>query len=179
MSPELTEKLTTMYRKIFPPDGGVVTIECGDGWFDIIETLCHCIQNRVNTSRQNRARDLRLNRAIRAGWAGNKKPLETYYQFGSSSYKVDPKVADRVDEMLAKKTLVKPSMAMKQIIATQVKEKFGTLRFYYSGGDEYIDGMVCMAEALSKRTCEKCGGRAQSQTKSGWIKTLCASCTGK
>ena len=34
-----------------------------------------------------------------------------------------------------------------QVTLDQVKEKFGTLRFYYTGGDDYIRGMVTMAES--------------------------------
>ncbi len=59
-----------------------------------------------------------------------------------------------------------------QVVAEQVKEKFGTLRFYYRGGDDIIDGMVRMAESISSVTCEVCGNAGKSNT-SGWIKTLC------
>lgn len=31
----------------------------------------------------------------------------------------------------------------------QIKEKFGGLRFYYSGGDDMIEGMVRVAEIFS------------------------------
>ena len=44
-----------------------------------------------------------------------------------------------------------------QVTLDQVKEKFGTLRFYYTGGDDVIDGMVRMAESMSGVTCEVCG----------------------
>jgi hypothetical protein len=59
-----------------------------------------------------------------------------------------------------------------QVVATQVKEKFGGLRFYYMGGDDTIDGMVRMAEALSLVTCERCGAPGQTRGR-GWIRTLC------
>jgi len=36
-----------------------------------------------------------------------------------------------------------------QVVADQVKEKYGTLRFYYHGGDEVVEGMVMMAESLT------------------------------
>ena len=65
-----------------------------------------------------------------------------------------------------------------QVTLDQVKEKFGTLRFYYSGGDEYISGMVTMAEAMSGCTCERCGNPGK-QTKGGWIKTICEPCEEK
>jgi len=62
--------------------------------------------------------------------------------------------------------------AVLQVIADQVKEKLGTLSFYYQGGDDYIDGMVRMAEAMSAVTCEECGVPGTA-TRKGWIKTLC------
>ncbi len=62
-----------------------------------------------------------------------------------------------------------------QVTAIQVKEKFGGLRFYYSGGDQAVRGMVTLAESLSYKTCEDCGvpGKARQD---GWIRTLCDVC---
>ena len=57
-------------------------------------------------------------------------------------------------------------------MAVQVKEKFGTLRFYYDGGDHVTQGIVMMAESLSAVTCEQCGAPGQPDTR-GWVKTLC------
>jgi hypothetical protein len=59
-----------------------------------------------------------------------------------------------------------------QVVAEQVKEKFGTLRFYYRGGDDYIEGMVRMADSMSGVLCEECGATGK-QRPSGWIRTLC------
>lgn len=59
-----------------------------------------------------------------------------------------------------------------QVVATQVKEKFGTLRFYYSGGDDVVDGMVRMAESMSAVMCEECGAPAQARGQ-GWVRTVC------
>jgi hypothetical protein len=59
-----------------------------------------------------------------------------------------------------------------QVTLDQDKEKFGTLRFYYSGGDDSIDGMVRMAESMSAVTCEECGVPGRSRH-GGWISTLC------
>ena len=60
-----------------------------------------------------------------------------------------------------------------QVTLDQVKEKFGTLRFYYSGGDDAIDGMVRMAEAMSSVTCEECGKLGELRKDIGWYLTLC------
>ncbi len=59
-----------------------------------------------------------------------------------------------------------------QVVVDQVKEKFGTLRFYYHGGDDTIDGMVRMAESMSAFTCEKCGAPGKMRGR-GWIYTAC------
>lgn len=57
----------------------------------------------------------------------------------------------------------------------QVKEKYGGLRLYFSGGDEYVEGLVSMAEAISYKICEVCGNKGEPN-KGGWIVTLCESC---
>lgn len=54
----------------------------------------------------------------------------------------------------------------------QVKEKLGSLRFYYEGGDEHIFGMVRMAEAWSEHSCETCGNLGERRS-GGWVRTLC------
>jgi hypothetical protein len=59
-----------------------------------------------------------------------------------------------------------------QVVVQQVKEKFGGLRFYYDGGDEYIAGLVSMAELWAGLACETCGGIGKRRG-GGWIKTLC------
>ena len=61
---------------------------------------------------------------------------------------------------------------VRQVVASQVKEKFGTLRFYYEGGDDYIRGLVSMAESMSGVICEECGKPGETGGK-GWIHTAC------
>lgn len=58
------------------------------------------------------------------------------------------------------------------ITVEQIKEKFGGLRFYYSGGDDEISGMVTMAERWASHTCETCGNLGERRS-GGWIRTLC------
>lgn len=59
-----------------------------------------------------------------------------------------------------------------QVVAVQIKEKFGTLRFYTSGGDDTIYGMIRMAESMSAVTCEECGAPGQLRGR-GWLYTAC------
>jgi len=39
----------------------------------------------------------------------------------------------------------------------QIKEKYGSLRFYHFGGPNEFRGMVTMAEMMTAFMCEKCG----------------------
>jgi len=57
----------------------------------------------------------------------------------------------------------------------QVKEKWGTLRVYWQGGDEKVAEIVHAAEDESMSVCELCGnvGRVRD---TGWIVTRCDDC---
>jgi len=61
---------------------------------------------------------------------------------------------------------------VEQVVVQQIKEKFGGLRFYHTGGDDAIRGMVRMAESWAEITCEECGKPGKSR-RGGWIRTLC------
>lgn len=54
----------------------------------------------------------------------------------------------------------------------QVKEKFGTLRMYFEGGDEFTAGAIRMAEYLSSRVCEVTGHPGKLHKNNMWYKTL-------
>jgi hypothetical protein len=91
----------------------------------------------------------------------------TYGENGPSAWALK-----RIEEEIANPQFRKVPDAVCQVVVDQVKEKFGTLRFYYSGGDERIDGMVRMAESMSGLTCEECGAPGKSRG-GGWVRTLC------
>lgn len=63
-----------------------------------------------------------------------------------------------------------------QATCTQMKEKFGGLRFYVDGGDTHIEGMIKMAEYMCKNTCQECGSKEDIGRTEGWIMTLCEKC---
>ena len=57
---------------------------------------------------------------------------------------------------------------------TRIKEKFAALRIYYEGGDDYVSGVVNLAERISMITCEVCGSFSGRIRSNGyWLKTLC------
>jgi hypothetical protein len=57
-------------------------------------------------------------------------------------------------------------------IVSQVKEKFGALRFYADNTDRVVDGMIWLAEHMSAHTCEMCGNPGELRNGS-WLVTLC------
>ncbi len=130
MRKELDQELVEKFPKIFVNRHGKPTetlmcfgFECGDGWFQILKSLCHQIQHHVD-------------------WAQEQK--EKYGRGQGCS----------------------------QVVAVQVKEKFGGLRFYYEGGDDMIYGMVRMAESWAANTCEECGAPGKLRGR-GWMYTAC------
>ncbi len=60
-------------------------------------------------------------------------------------------------------------------IVEQVKEKFGTLRYYVCLGTPEIDELIERAQVKSETTCEFCGRPGRLRGK-GWVKTLCDGC---
>ncbi len=84
--------------------------------------------------------------------------------------------------------VVELDAAMAEVLPTyvlhQVKEKFGSLRYYFAMGDlpyddpvrQRLDALVREAEQRSERTCELCGADAVLCRRSGWYKTLCSTC---
>ena len=66
-----------------------------------------------------------------------------------------------------------------QVVADQIKEKYGDLRFYVSvyGADKIqdsiIDDIISEAERKSRNTCEVTGESGALCKRGWWLKTLC------
>ncbi len=56
--------------------------------------------------------------------------------------------------------------------ASQVKEKYGTLRFYMSASTNEMEAWISEAEDESARTCEECGAPGELRGKH-WHYTAC------
>ena len=61
-------------------------------------------------------------------------------------------------------------------IATQVKEKYGSLRFYIRNATDEAFDLIDDAEAESAITCEECGEPGDERSFGGWITTRCHRC---
>ena len=143
-------------------------LEVGDGWYNLIDTLCEALTYTYTTSIQIDEED------------GKRLGIEPFKLEGKDSYYF--------------------SVEPPQVIATQVKEKYGTLRFYYREEydekfmslyqtgkypdlqrnidrySDYINGIVHFAETASGRTCDETGQPGELHvsggTRNGWVKTV-------
>ncbi len=180
MKQALDEDLCKKYPKIFRDRYADMRttamcwgFECGEGWYNIIDKLCANIQSHIDWKRKQRTRDLKFNRALKKALAGDKSSLIKYHSHKGS---ISEYAMQCVEEEIAAAKFTDVTPKVNQVVAVQVKEKFGGLRFYYDGGDEYISGLVSMAESMSYITCEVCSNPAAKATNSGWIVTMCQPC---
>lgn len=122
----------------------------GDGWYPLIDTLCGMLYSDYNSAKSSYDYILK----------NLGKP-----KFGSGVWS-DSDLAEakaRLDEAEAGVP-----------VASQVKEKFGTLRFYVWAAKPEHHNYINFAEELSGTICEKCGATHDVQTwNMGWMTTLC------
>ncbi len=61
--------------------------------------------------------------------------------------------------------------------AVQVKEKYGTLRFYMSLQTDEMTDLIDEAEAASSQTCEQCGALGKMRNRNReWVNVSCEKC---
>ena len=158
MKKEYDEYLCRTYPKLYAQRHMSMQQTCmcwgfdvGDGWFNIINGLSMAIQSHIAHNTRERWRCRKEKRKFNA--MTREEQLKNDWMA-----RVIP---ERVH----------------QVVVTQVKEKFGTLRFYYNGGDDAIRNYVQMAECMTYVTCENCGapGKIGGQ---GWISVKCSKCSG-
>jgi hypothetical protein len=147
--------------------------ECGDGWFNILDQLMGNIQHHIDWKEKQKAWAIKYNEMATQAKAGNFDLFEE----DMKSVVAEEYKENRLAEIVAGDFREVPD-SIPQVTLDQVKEKFGTLRFYYSGGDEYINGLVSMAESMSGCTCEECGNPGERKG-GGWVRTMCEPCEDK
>jgi hypothetical protein len=146
VTPELEQHIREKYPLIFSQR---CEMSINDGWFDIIDILCGNIQNRIDNVIRQREYTIEWNENVN----------DPDFEWTAFVKREEREVPELIE----------------QVVATQIKEKFGTLRFYYSGGDDYIRGLESMAASMTSRTCEECGspGTSRSTKKQRWVRVLC------
>jgi DNA-directed RNA polymerase subunit RPC12/RpoP len=108
----------------------------------------------------------------------NAKRLKTKGWYGCIAPDGWKDIVLKADEMLA---FIDPDYEIHQI-----KEKFGTLRYYFGTTKKYetIESNIMYAierwaEAASANTCEQCGKHGELRTETYYIVTLCDDCNEK
>jgi hypothetical protein len=153
MRAELDEKLVAAYPELYRDRNGDMRVtlmcwgfECGDGWYQIIDTLSYALTMNYRRAKE----DVEF-------WTKN---------LGKTVWKGREGTQEDIDKAL-KKLEETPCP-----IAVQVKEKYGTLRFYINYGTDQHYNYIGFAEIMSGRTCEVCGAPGQTYP-IGWHQTLC------
>ena len=175
------------------PDCGV---SCPVGWQPIVEKLCRSIDWRVKNGKvfvKRKDRFLRVKRFV------YNKAIYPVIRFFSNLSDPVPEMKIRksmpsleynqlrdsrpnrkkIHARIRKiESFLRPgerfdNFPIPPVTIDQVKEKFGGLRFYYSGGDDQISGMVSFAESLCDSICEETGNAGRLCVRGGWWRTLC------
>jgi hypothetical protein len=127
-------------------------IECGLGWYSILDQAFRCITSRYLSS-------LRI--------------LEEYKHMLSFKQKDNPTNANYDDLRVLQEIENRIKEEQEKLpVFEQIKSKFAELRIYGSNITPYVQGVLDMAEEMSRVTCEKCGERGNVYS-NGWITVLC------
>ena len=170
MNEELNAKLCAKYPKIFEH---WKHMECMDGWYWLINNLCHSIQWRCDQEVRTYEEVLARNEMVQKLQSGDDSLFVTRYKGMNPEY-----VATCKADYIAT-GIIKPVIP-NQVYAAQVKEKFGGLRFYTGPASDGIHSIISFAEALSYHICEVCGTTVRvGRTEDGWIFTCCEDCCHK
>jgi hypothetical protein len=156
MRKELDEALCAKYPLIFADRNADMRttamcwgFSCGDGWYNIIDVLCGLLYSDYRQAKE------RYDYRAEVGVGGILYGTKTVTQEDLDEAKV------KMEEE-----------AEKVPVATQVKEKFGGLRFYVNRATDKHWSYITFAESMSYRTCEVCGAPGKTYT-DGWHQTLC------
>lgn len=152
---ELQKSLAEKYPLIFKDrnqdsHGLSIKISVNDGWYSLIDGLCEMLYSDFlqATRHYKYFKDL-------VGVAKHDGSLYTQ---------------EEIDEYR-----IKAEEAAQNVpIASQVKEKYGGLRFYVQYSNDKHNNYIDMAESLSYRICECCGTMDDVRTwEMSWVKTFC------
>lgn len=157
MNKELEKYLVDRYPKILSISDanrehcyGMFGFECGDGWFLHLNRMFTAIQSMIDFSESSYENS--QHRYNKLSWYNK---LCSIHKRSRYHYLRD----------------YEPPIP--QVIAVQIKEKFGTLRFYYTGGDERITPIVDFYESYTAYICEDCGSIDNIGSTGGWIRNVC------
>ena len=83
------------------------------------------------------------------GFSGIQCPDSWHFLLDALCLEIQSHVNEQISSRVSVRSLV-PVRDYCGVEVDQVKEKFGQLRFYVTGDDDYVRGLVRMAESISK-----------------------------
>ena len=166
LTKELFEKFPELYagHKLSPQENLMCFgFECGDGWHKIIYALSQAINDNYKNELGN--------------WEWDRDNFKRKYKIRNSWYEIKRHLKELFRYIFWNKNKIIKYSKPSGVMADQVKEKYGSLRYYTNHGNDYVYGLISMAEYMSYLTCEKCGTTKNvTQNKTGWISSLCPKC---
>lgn len=91
------------------------------------------------------------------------------FEIGDGWYPLIKDLSLQLESLIAK---IPNRITRQKYRASQVKEKYGTLRFYMTYSTPEMDLWIDKAETQSETTCEACGASGKLRGK-GWYYTAC------
>jgi hypothetical protein len=152
---QLVEKYPLLYRDRHAPMTETAMCWgfcCGEGWYNIIDTLSALLCSEYNQAKERY------------------ESIKEYYDTDKKWPWVGGK--EITPEEVEEKRLKMVEAEEKVPTVVQVKEKFGTLRFYIRAGTDEHYNYIRFAENLSAVTCEDCGAPGKMRGR-GWYYTAC------
>ena len=177
MKKELQDELYAKYPLLYKDRTKSASKSCmswgiavGDGWFKIIDELSAKLEDIIKTC------DMKTCVCGHSGLPYHASELKTALGASAVTYIGKPRVQHsdcNIEDCVCEK------FESNHPCAAQVKEKFGSLRFYLDHGTEEMYEHIHAAEDASGKTCEECGEVATLDNSNFWVKTLCDACKQK
>jgi hypothetical protein len=129
----------------------------GDGWFTIINNLSFLL--------------------LRDYLDAKKEFEDINNRIGELKFKFDGATPSKHNVIITQDTIDQARTKMLEVeknvpVVTQVKEKYGTLRFYVNGATDSQYKLIDFAEYMSETTCEICGNKGKLVGQ-GWFSVRC------
>ena len=143
-------------------------IECGDGWYDIIDMALQ----QINTYNEN---------PTHVPCKHNKWKIKINDMASKWSYYILKPLSDNIRYKILSKIYFNLKYGVpsnyKPVTIFQIKEKMGSLTIHVTNSNTYVKGILAMAHLMSLKTCEHCGTN-KNVTKQGnfCVKSLCKKC---
>jgi hypothetical protein len=152
--------------------------EIDDGWFQIIYNLSAKLEKLIVEYKQQ------FKDEITCTFCSRKEAEHTkYYTFtedGNTMIAIEDIVKHTSENPTPSEKIFEcekydPSFPR----ASQVKEKYGGLRFYMTSATDEMQEAIDEAESQCSGLCEECGKAGEACVDGGWYRTLCEDCVDK